>query len=52
MVDPEEHLGATQSAYVTLAPAAPSPLAAAPDALLTRMSDLEKVLHLVQGGDR
>ena len=51
MVDPKDHLGVTHSAYVVLAPAAPSPSVVAPDALLTRMGDLEKSLHQVQDGD-
>ena len=52
MVDLEEHLGAIHSAYAPPVQAAPSPSAAAPDALLTRMGNLEKALCLVQGSDR
>ena len=37
MVDLEEHLGVTHSTYVAFTLATPSPLTAAPDALLTRM---------------
>ena len=51
MMDPKEHLGATQSTYVAPAPTAPSPTAAAPDALLIGMGDLEKALRQVQGDD-
>ena len=47
MVDPEEHLGATQMAYVVPALAAPSPLAANPDPINDRMDVLEKALRLV-----
>ena len=51
MVDPEEHLGATKSAYVIPAPTAPSPSAASPDPLDNRVGVLEKGLRLVQGVD-
>ena len=52
MVDPEEHLGATPTAYANLAPAA-SPLPAATlAALLNRMGDLERALRQVQGSER
>ena len=51
MVDPEEHLGATQSAYVVPAPAAPSPLVANPDPYDNRFTVLEKALRQVQGMD-
>ena len=51
MVDPEEHLGATQSAYVAPAPTAPSPLTANPDPYDNRFAVLEKVLRQVQGTD-
>ena len=51
MVDLEEHLGATQSAYVIPALAAPSPLVASPDPLDNRVGVLEKALCLVQGVD-
>ena len=51
MVDPKEHLGATHSAYVVPAPAAPSPLAANLDPINNRMDVLEKALRLVQGTD-
>ena len=47
MVDSEEHLGATHSAYATPVQAIPSPLVATPDALLTRVGDLERALRLV-----
>ena len=52
MVDPEEHLGATHMAYANPAQAAPSLPVATPDALLTRMGDLERALRIVQGGER
>ena len=51
MVDPEEHLGATLSAYTVPTPATPSPLVANPDPINNRMDVLEKALHLVQGVD-
>ena len=51
MVDLEEHLGATQSAYVVSAPAALSPPAANSDPINNRMDVLEKALRLVQGTD-
>ena len=51
MVDPEEHLGASFSAYVALAPAAPPPLAVAPVSDDDRFAVLEKALRLVQGKD-
>ena len=51
VVDPEEHLGATQMAYVVPAPAASSPLAANPNPINDRMDVLEKALRLVQGMD-
>ena len=51
MVDPEEHLGATQLAYVVPAFTAPSPLAANPDPISSRVDVLEKALRLVQGID-
>ena len=52
MVDPKEHLGATQMVYVNPAPAASSLPAATPNTLLNRMGDLERALRLVQGGER
>ena len=52
MVDLEEHLGATHTAYANPAQAAPSQLVAIPDTLLNRMGDLERALRLVQGGER
>ena len=45
MVDPEEHLGVTQSAYVVPAPAAPSPPAATPESNDDRFTVLEKALR-------
>ena len=51
MVDPEEHPGATQSAYVVPAPAAASPSAANRDLINNRMDVLEKALRLMQGAD-
>ena len=51
MVDPEENLSATQSAYVIPALATPSLSAASPDPLGNRMGVLEKALHLVLGID-
>ena len=51
MVDPEEHLGVTQSAYVVPTPATPSPSVANPDPINSRVDVLEKALRLVQGTD-
>ena len=51
MVDPEEHLGATQLTYVVPVPAAPSPSAANPDPYDDRFAVLEKALCQVQGTD-
>ena len=47
MVDPEEHLDATQSEYVVPAPAAPLPSAASLDPINNRMDILEQALRLV-----
>ena len=52
MVDPEERYCATHTTYAVLALAAQSSPTATSDALLARMSDLERVLHQVQGTDR
>ena len=52
MVDPEEHLRVTHTAYTEPASPAPVSSAATSDVLLARVNDLEKVLRLVQGRDR
>ena len=51
MVDLEEHLDATQTAYVVPTPAAPSPPAATPESNDDKFAILEKALHQVQGTD-
>ena len=51
MVDPEEHLVVTQTAYVVPAPTASPPLAANPVPINDRMDVLVKALRLVQGKD-
>ena len=52
MVDPEEHLGVTYTAYENPALAASSLPATTPDTLLNRMGDLERALRLVHGDER
>ena len=52
MVDLEERLRATHTAYVVPAPAASPPVVANPDPINERMDVLEKALRLVRGTDR
>ena len=52
MVDPEERIRATHTAYVVPTSTAQSSPAVASDAFLTRLGDLERALHQVQGQDR
>ena len=51
MVDPEEHPGAIQPAYMVSAPVASPYAAANPDPINNRVDVLEKALRLVQGAN-